>query len=109
MFRIATNTLKRPANSINAPGIGGSRESDTSKSAAAAGAGGTDGDDRECASHGHSVCGVVAQYAGLSPDLVGLYQVNVTVPDGVQAGDAVPVTITVGNLQSQPGVTMAVQ
>ena len=49
------------------------------------------------------------QYAGLSPDLVGLYQVNVTVPDGVQAGDAVPVTITVGNLQSQPGVTMAVQ
>jgi hypothetical protein len=34
--------------------------------------------------------------------------VNVKVPDGVQAGDAVPVTITVGNLQSQPGVTMAV-
>jgi len=47
-------------------------------------------------------------YAGLSPDFVGVYQVNVKVPDGVQAGDAVPVTITVGNLQSQPGVTMAV-
>jgi len=47
-------------------------------------------------------------YAGLSPDFVGLYQVNVQVPDGVTAGDAVPVTITVGNLQSQPGVTMAV-
>ena len=41
-------------------------------------------------------------YAGLSPDFVGVYQVNVKVPDGVQAGDAVPVTITVGNLQSQP-------
>jgi len=48
-------------------------------------------------------------YAGLSPNYVGLYQVNVTVPEGVQPGNAVPVVITVGNLQSQPGVTMAVK
>jgi uncharacterized protein (TIGR03437 family) len=48
------------------------------------------------------------KYAGLSPYFVGLYQVNVTVPAGVQPGNAVPVTITVGNLQSQPGVTLAV-
>jgi uncharacterized protein (TIGR03437 family) len=48
------------------------------------------------------------KYAGLSPYFVGLYQVNVTVPAGVQPGNAVPVTITVGTLQSQPGVTLAV-
>jgi len=48
-------------------------------------------------------------YAGLSPYFVGLYQVNVKVPVGVKAANDVPVVITSGNLQSQPGVTMAVQ
>ena len=48
------------------------------------------------------------KYAGLS-GYVGLYQVNVTVPNGVQAGDTVPVFIKLGNLPSQPGVTMAVK
>jgi len=49
------------------------------------------------------------QYQGLSGGGIGLYQLNVQVPAGVQSGDAVPVVLTVGNLQSQPGVTMAVK
>jgi uncharacterized protein (TIGR03437 family) len=47
------------------------------------------------------------QFAGLSPDSVGLYQVNAKVPDGV-TGDAVPVTLTVAG-QTSPVVTMAVR
>lgn len=48
-------------------------------------------------------------YEGLNAQYVGLYQVNVQVPEGVQAGNEVPVVIAVGNLQSQPGVTVAVK
>ena len=35
------------------------------------------------------------QFAGLTPGFVGLYQVNVAVPDNVPKGDAVPATISV--------------
>ncbi len=45
-------------------------------------------------------------FAGLTPGLSALYQVNVYVPEGVAAGDAVPVVITVAG-QSSPPVTMA--
>jgi len=48
-------------------------------------------------------------YEGLNAQYVGLYQVNVQVPEGVQTGNEVPVVIAVGNLQSQPGVTVAVK
>ncbi len=37
-------------------------------------------------------------YAGLVADFVGLYQVNVVVPAGVAAGDAVPVTLSTGGM-----------
>ena len=47
-------------------------------------------------------------YSGLAPGLVGLYQINVQVPDGVAIGDAVPVVITVGGNDSNT-VTVAVQ
>ena len=47
-------------------------------------------------------------YSGLAPGLVGLYQLNVQVPAGVAAGDAVEVVVTVGGNASNP-VTIAVK
>jgi uncharacterized protein (TIGR03437 family) len=59
-----------------------------------------------------TIGGVVAtvQYAGSAPGLVaGLLQVNAVVPQGISAGTAVPVVISVGGLQSQAGVTVAIR
>jgi uncharacterized protein (TIGR03437 family) len=39
-------------------------------------------------------------FSGLAPGTVGEYQVNVQVPAGVAAGDAVPVVLTIGGVQS---------
>jgi len=51
----------------------------------------------------------VVQYAGSAPEsIAGLLQVNAVVPQGIATG-AVPVTISVGGLVSQAGVTMAVK
>ena len=48
-------------------------------------------------------------YAGAAPGAVaGLFQVNVKIPDTIQAGTAVPVSLTVGKDTSQSGITMAV-
>ncbi len=47
-------------------------------------------------------------YAGLTPTAVGLYQVNVTVPQGTPTGNAVPVTI-VADQTTANAVTMAIQ
>jgi len=47
-------------------------------------------------------------FVGLAPGLVGLLQVNAVVPDDTVPGAAVPLQITVGSAQSQPGVTLAV-
>jgi uncharacterized protein (TIGR03437 family) len=47
-------------------------------------------------------------FAGLTPGNVGLYQVNVMVPSGVLAGDAVPVVVSVAGQSSPPSVTMSV-
>jgi len=41
-------------------------------------------------------------YAGLTPSLVGLYQVNVTVPAGVTPGAAVPVVVKQNGIPSNP-------
>jgi uncharacterized protein (TIGR03437 family) len=49
-----------------------------------------------------------AVFAGLLPGAAGLYQVQVTVPGGVPAGDAVPVVLLVAG-QTSPAVTMAIQ
>jgi uncharacterized protein (TIGR03437 family) len=46
-------------------------------------------------------------FSGLTPGFVGLYQINVTVPQGVEAGDNVPVYITSGG-QSNAQVTTSV-
>jgi uncharacterized protein (TIGR03437 family) len=48
------------------------------------------------------------QFSGLTPGLVGLYQINAVVPSGVPTGNAVPVTITIAG-QTSPQVVMAIQ
>jgi uncharacterized protein (TIGR03437 family) len=53
-------------------------------------------------------------FSGLTPSLVGLYQVNVQVPQGVAAGNSVPVVITAtdpqtGEAATSNTVTIAVQ
>lgn len=50
------------------------------------------------------------QYDGSAGNSVaGLLQVNVLVPQGVTPGPAVPVSITIGGVKSQDGVTIAVK
>jgi uncharacterized protein (TIGR03437 family) len=49
-------------------------------------------------------------YAGAAPGFVsGVLQVNAQVPAGVPPGSAVPVLVTIGNVPSQAGVTLAVR
>src|ERR1019366_186980 len=49
-------------------------------------------------------------YAGGAPgEVAGVMQINVQIPIGIQTGNAVPVVVQVGNVSSQPGVTIAVR
>jgi len=48
------------------------------------------------------------QFAGLAPNFVGLYQVNVQIPDGVTTGSAVPLVLYQNGIASNT-VTIAVQ
>lgn len=48
------------------------------------------------------------QFAGLTPGLTGLYQINAVVPASVTPGNEVPLVVTV-NGQSSPVVTLAVR
>jgi len=49
-------------------------------------------------------------YAGGAPGLVlGVLQINVILPEDVEPGDAVPVTIEVGDVASPDGVTLAIE
>jgi uncharacterized protein (TIGR03437 family) len=51
----------------------------------------------------------VVEYAGQAPGAVaGVMQINAQIPSGIQAGNAVPVFVQVGNVSTQPGVTVAV-
>ncbi len=48
-------------------------------------------------------------YAGAAPgEVAGVVQVNVQVPAGVATGSAVPVTVSVGGIAAQQGVTISV-
>jgi uncharacterized protein (TIGR03437 family) len=48
--------------------------------------------------------------AGGVPGLAaGFFQVAVQIPDGVATGDAIPVVLTVGGVDSQPGITLSIQ
>jgi uncharacterized protein (TIGR03437 family) len=58
------------------------------------------------------VGGITAQveYAGEAPGIiVGVLQVNVVVPVGVNPGSAVSVDVTIGGATSKAGVTVAVK
>jgi uncharacterized protein (TIGR03437 family) len=49
-------------------------------------------------------------YAGAAPYLVsGVLQVNAVIPDGITAGPAIPIQITVGGVPSLSGVTVAIK
>jgi uncharacterized protein (TIGR03437 family) len=39
-------------------------------------------------------------FAGLAPNIVGLYQVNITVPQGVPSGTQ-PIVLSIGGLSTQ--------
>jgi uncharacterized protein (TIGR03437 family) len=54
--------------------------------------------------------GIVARvdFAGLTPEFPGIYQLNVVVPEGVTPGNAVPLQIRVGGITTTDQVTMAV-
>ena len=47
-------------------------------------------------------------FSGLAPGFVGLYQVDVEVPANALSGNAVPVVLAIGNVNSNT-VTIAVQ
>ncbi len=47
-------------------------------------------------------------FSGLAPGFVGLYQVDIRIPDGAPVGDAIPVTLTIGGIQSNTA-TIAIQ
>jgi uncharacterized protein (TIGR03437 family) len=50
------------------------------------------------------------EYAGGSPGSVaGLLQINVRLPQELAAGDAVPVIVNIGGVNSRAGVTIAVR
>lgn len=49
------------------------------------------------------------EFAGLTPGFSGLYQVNVTVPTGITAGNQVPVTVSVNGRAGAGNIFMAVQ
>jgi uncharacterized protein (TIGR03437 family) len=48
-------------------------------------------------------------FAGLAPQFVGLYQINIFVPLGAVPGDAVPVVIEQGGVMSRDDVTIALR
>ena len=48
-------------------------------------------------------------FAGLTPGFPGLYQVNAMVPNGVAAGNQVPVTVSVAGQNSIGNISMAIQ
>ncbi len=48
-------------------------------------------------------------FAGLAPQFVALYQLNIIVPLGAVPGDAVPIRIEQGGLVSRADVTIAIR
>jgi uncharacterized protein (TIGR03437 family) len=52
---------------------------------------------------------VPAAFAGLTPGVIGVYQVNVTVPAGVPEGNQVPVMVSVGGKSSSVSIYMALR
>jgi uncharacterized protein (TIGR03437 family) len=49
---------------------------------------------------GYSQAPMIVNWSGLSPNLIGIYQINVTVPGNHLKGNQLPVTISVGGVSS---------
>ena len=49
------------------------------------------------------------QFSGLTPAFAGLYQINVTIPDGITPSNQVPVVIQMGGTSSPANVSIAMQ
>jgi uncharacterized protein (TIGR03437 family) len=49
------------------------------------------------------------QYSGLTPQFAGLYQINLTIPDGITPSGAVPVVVQLGSTSSPANVSIAMQ
>ena len=47
-------------------------------------------------------------FAGLSPNFVGLLQINALIPANAPTGGSVPLSISIQGAQSQPGLTIAI-
>jgi uncharacterized protein (TIGR03437 family) len=56
----------------------------------------------------HQAPCATASFSGLSPNFVGLYQVNVTIPTGIPSGNSTMLLLLVDNVSSTP-VPLAVQ
>jgi uncharacterized protein (TIGR03437 family) len=48
-------------------------------------------------------------FAGLAPQFVGVYQVNVQIPNGTPTGDAVPLQLQMGGISSTNQATIAIR
>ena len=48
-------------------------------------------------------------FRGQAPGTAGVMQLNVRLPEGITAGNGVPVVLTIGGVSSQAGVTIAVK
>ena len=48
-------------------------------------------------------------FSGLAPQFVGVNQLNISVPEGVQPGSAVPIQLQVGGITTTDRVTIAVR
>ena len=48
-------------------------------------------------------------FCGLSPEFVGVNQVNVEIPPNAPLGDAIPVSIEIGGVTGDPVATIAVR
>ena len=48
-------------------------------------------------------------FAGLTPQFVALYQINIVIPPGAVPGDAVPIRIEQGGVTSRPDVTISLR
>lgn len=58
---------------------------------------------------GRAVPAANIHFAGLAPEFVGLYQINLTLPPGLNPGNAVPIVIRQGTAASRADVTIAIQ
>ena len=48
-------------------------------------------------------------FSGLAPQFAGLYQINLTIPDGITLSNQVPVVVQIGSTSSPANVSIAMQ